>query len=255
MIAVEHLSKVFKVGKKQQKAENLKSSEVKAVDDVSFECHPGRVFSLIGPNGAGKTTTLRIIATILKPSEGRVSVAGHDVVDDPKGVKKNLGFLTGSTGLYERLTPDELITFFGKLYDMPKELLETRKKEFFDLLDIHPFANKKIGKLSTGMKQKVSIVRTMIHDPQVLVFDEPTSGLDVISSAAIIELIRRNRERGKTIIFSTHIMGEVELLADDIAIIHEGRIKYLDTFDGFRAQMQSSSLVEEFIRIVNEKGE
>ncbi len=255
MIAVEHLSKVFKVGKKQQKAENLKSSEVKAVDDVSFECRPGRVFSLLGPNGAGKTTTLRIIATILKPSEGRVSVAGHDVVADPKAVKKNLGFLTGSTGLYERLTPDELITFFGKLYDMPKERLETRKKEFFDLLDIHPFANKKIGKLSTGMKQKVSIVRTMIHDPQVLVFDEPTSGLDVISSAAIIELIRRNRERGKTIIFSTHIMGEVELLADDIAIIHEGRIKYLDTFDGFRAQMQSSSLVEEFIRIVNEKGE
>ena len=174
---------------------------------------------------------------------------------DPKGVKKNLGFLTGSTGLYERLTPDELITFFGKLYDMPKDLLEARKKEFFDLLDIHPFANKKIGKLSTGMKQKVSIVRTMIHDPQVLVFDEPTSGLDVISSAAIIELIRRNRERGKTIIFSTHIMGEVELLADDIAIIHEGRIKYLDTFDGFRAQMQTASLVEEFIRIVNEKGE
>ncbi len=255
MIAVEHLSKVFKVGKKQQKAENLKSSEVKAVDDVSFECRPGRVFSLLGPNGAGKTTTLRIIATILKPSAGRVSVAGHDVVADPKAVKKNLGFLTGSTGLYERLTPDELITFFGKLYDMPKDLLETRKKEFFDLLDIHPFANKKIGKLSTGMKQKVSIVRTMIHDPQVLVFDEPTSGLDVISSAAIIELIRRNRERGKTIIFSTHIMGEVELLADDIAIIHEGRIKYLDTFDGFRAQMQSSSLVEEFIRIVNEKGE
>jgi len=255
MIAVEHLSKVFKVGKKQQKAENLNSSEVKAVDDVSFECRPGRVFSLLGPNGAGKTTTLRIIATILKPTEGRVSVAGHDVQSDPKGVKKSLGFLTGSTGLYERLTPDELITFFGKLYDMPKALLEARKKELFDLLDIHPFANKKIGKLSTGMKQKVSIVRTMIHDPQVLVFDEPTSGLDVISSAAIIELIRRNRERGKTIIFSTHIMGEVELLADDIAIIHEGRIKYLDTFEGFRAQMQSSSLVEEFIRIVNEKGE
>ncbi len=255
MIAVEHLSKVFKVGKKQQRAENLKSSEVKAVDDVSFECRPGRVFSLLGPNGAGKTTTLRIIATILKPTEGRVSVAGHDVLSDPKGVKKSLGFLTGSTGLYERLTPDELITFFGKLYDMPKTLLETRKKELFDLLDIHPFANKKIGKLSTGMKQKVSIVRTMIHDPQVLVFDEPTSGLDVISSAAIIELIRRNRERGKTIIFSTHIMGEVELLADDIAIIHEGRIKYLDTFEGFRAQMRSSSLVEEFIRIVNEKGE
>ncbi len=255
MIAVEHLSKVFKVGKKQQRAENLKSSEVKAVDDVSFECRPGRVFSLLGPNGAGKTTTLRIIATILKPTEGRVSVAGHDVLSDPKGVKKSLGFLTGSTGLYERLTPDELITFFGKLYDMPKALLETRKKELFDLLDIHPFANKKIGKLSTGMKQKVSIVRTMIHDPQVLVFDEPTSGLDVISSAAIIELIRRNRERGKTIIFSTHIMGEVELLADDIAIIHEGRIKYLDTFEGFRAQMRSSSLVEEFIRIVNEKGE
>jgi len=255
MIVVDHLSKVFKVGKKQQKAENLKSSEVKAVDEVSFVCKPGRVFSLLGPNGAGKTTTLRIIATILKPTEGFVTVAGHDVLGDPKGVKKNLGFLTGSTGLYERLTPDELITFFGKLYDMPKELLQTRKKELFDLLDIHSFANKKIGKLSTGMKQKVSIVRTMIHDPQVLVFDEPTSGLDVISSAAIIELIRRNRERGKTIIFSTHIMGEVELLADDIAIIHEGRIKYMDTFNAFKAQMQSSSLVEEFIRIVKGKDE
>ncbi len=251
MIEVEHLSKKFKVSKKQQKAEHLPSHEVKAVDDISFVCHPGRVFSLLGPNGAGKTTTLRIIATILKPSEGEVRVNGYDVLLNPKEVKQNLGFLTGSTGLYERLTPNELVSFFGKLYDINRSVLEERKKELFDLLEIHPFANKRIARLSTGMKQKVSIVRTMIHDPKVLVFDEPTSGLDVISAAAIIDLIRRNRERGKTIIFSTHIMGEVELLADDIAIIHEGKLKYNDTFENFKNNMQSGSLVEEFIRIVN----
>lgn len=250
MITVNSLVKSYKVSKKQQKAENLPSTEVQAVKEVSFTCQPGRVFSLIGPNGAGKTSTLRVIATILKPTIGSVQVAGHDVVDHPRAVKRNLGFLTGSTGLYERLTPNELVVYFARLNDMDKQKFETQKDELFTLLDIHPFANKRIGKLSTGMKQKVSIARTMIHDPEVVVFDEPTSGLDVITASNIIDLIRRCREMGKTVIFSTHIMGEVELLSDDLAIIHEGELKYNDTYDNFRSQMQSDSMVEEFIRMI-----
>ena len=145
---------------------------------------------------------------------------------NPKKLEKKIGFLTGSTGLYARLTPDELIKYFADLYNIPKNEFEKRKNELYDLLDMHDFKGKRIGKLSTGMKQKVSICRTMIHDPEVVIFDEPTSGLDVITAENIIELIKDCKKQGKTVIFSSHIMSEVDLLCDDMAIIHKGKMLF-----------------------------
>ncbi|MEL6673696.1 MAG: ATP-binding cassette domain-containing protein [Bacteroidota bacterium] len=250
MIQIENLSKDFKLNKKQRQEMGINTPSVRAVDSVSFTCKPGRIFSLLGPNGAGKTTTLRMIATILQPSTGSIKVAGHDVVSAPNDVRARIGFLTGSTGLYQRLNANEVVKYFADLHGMDKNAFERRKDELFTLLDIHEFASKRIGQLSTGMKQKVSIARTMIHDPEVVVFDEPTSGLDVITSENIIRLIRDCKDQGKTVIFSSHIMSEVDLLCDDLAIIHKGKLRFLDTMEAFRAQNQQYTLTEAFIRTV-----
>lgn len=250
MIQVQSVSKVFTVTKQLKKELGIAGDSVKAVDNISFECKPGRIFSLLGPNGAGKTTLLRLIATILKPSSGNISVAGFDTVNSDRDVRQRIGFITGSTGLYERLTTNELIKYFADLYGVEKNVFEQRKRELFDILGIDGFSTKKIGQLSTGMKQKVSLVRTMIHDPEVIVFDEPTSGLDVIAAKNIIELIKRCKEQGKTVIFSSHIMSEVDLLCDDLAIIHKGKLLFNDTMDNFRKQMTTRNLTEEFIHIV-----
>ncbi len=252
MITVDNLSKIFSLSRSQRKEWGGNIRQLEAVKNISFTCKPGRVFSLIGPNGAGKTTTLRIIATILKPTVGRVEVDGLDVVKYPLEVKKKIGFLTGTTGLYDRLTPDELVEYFARLNDIDRKTFLRRKDELFTLLGIHEFARQRIGKLSTGMRQKVSIARTMIHDPEVVVFDEPTAGLDVITANHIIELVRSCRNQGKTVLFSTHIMAEVELLSDDIAIIHKGSIIRHSTFEEFKKSLGGKSMVEGFIQLINE---
>lgn len=251
MIKIHNLYKEFELNKQQRKELSTTDTKAIAVNNISFECKPGRVFSLLGPNGAGKTTTLRMISTIFKPTSGSIEIAGIDAISNPNEAKKKLGFLTGSTGLYARLTPNEMINYFGELYGVEKSELNKRKEYLYDLLDMHHFQNKRIGKLSTGMKQKVSICRTMIHDPEVVVFDEPTSGLDVITAENIIQLIRDCKMQGKTVIFSSHIMSEVDLLCDDLAIIHQGNLLYNDTMENFRAQMTEESLTGEFIKIVN----
>lgn len=251
MIRVEHLSKTFSLNSQQRKELNTTAHTVTAVDDLSFSCQPGRVHALLGPNGAGKTTTLRMLSTIFTPTSGRIFINDIDAVNDPQEARRHIGFLTGSAGLYARLTPNELIAYFGALYDVPKNELEGRKKKLFTLLDMHDFQNKRIGKLSTGMKQKVSICRTMIHDPQVVIFDEPTSGLDVITAENIIHLISDCKNQGKTVIFSSHIMSEVDLLCDDITIIHQGKLLFNDTMEAFRNQMEAPNLTAEFIRIVH----
>lgn len=251
MIEISKLRKEFIFSRKQKKEFNTKEASAIAVDDISFTCSPGRIFSLLGPNGAGKTTALRMISTIFKPTSGTINVAGVDAIKNPRDARRKIGFLTGSTGLYARLTPNELIKYFADLYQVSNEDFEERKDRLFTLLDMHDFKTKKIGKLSTGMKQKVSICRTMIHDPEVLIFDEPTSGLDVITAENIIQLIRDSKNEGKTVIFSSHIMSEVDLLCDDMAIIHEGKMLYNGTMNEFKDQMQAENLTEEFIRIVN----
>jgi sodium transport system ATP-binding protein len=250
MIQINNLVKSFtsKTGKGFKK----ETITVNAVNDVSFECKPGRIFSLLGPNGAGKTTTLRMIAGIINPTSGNAVVDNVDISQGNDEVKKRIGFLTGSTGLYERLNPDETLDFFGKLYKLPEPQYTERKEYLFEKLGINEFRKKRLGQMSTGMKQKVSIARTLIHDPEVLIFDEPTSGLDVITADSIIELIRESKENNKTVIFSSHIMSEVDLLCDDLAIISKGSIIFNDSFENFKKEMKADNLTQEFINRVKE---
>lgn len=250
MIIVKNLSKRFELTRKQKQETGNSQGSVMAVSDVNFTCQPGRVFTLLGPNGAGKSTTLRMLATMLKPTSGSIQVAGFDTVEAPEKVRAKIGFLTNTTALYERLTPNEIVKYYADLHGMENAAFIRRRDELFKLLGINEFAGKRIGKLSTGMKQKVSIVRTIIHDTEVVIFDEPTSGLDVITSRNIMQLIRDCRSQGKTVIFSTHIMGEVSLLSDDLAIISNGRLLFNDTYDNFLKQMTSRTIEDEFIKIV-----
>ena len=191
-----------------------------------------------------------MLSTVITPSSGTIEMGGINAITHPSEARRKIGFLTGSTGLYARLNAHELIDYFASLYDVPSKLLNERKKYLFDLLDMNEFAHKRIGKLSTGMKQKVSICRTMIHDPEIVIFDEPTSGLDVITAESIIQLIRDCKEQNKTVIFSSHIMGEVDLLCDKMAIIHKGEMKYQGTMKDFRNNMTEKSLTAEFIKTV-----
>lgn len=250
MIEVSQLTKSFSLSKKQRQELGTQARSVQAVDGISFTCQPGRIYSLLGPNGAGKTTCLRMIATILAPTSGEILVGGYSVKDAPNEVRRRIGFLTGSTGLYQRLTPEEIIRYFAQLYQLPPKVYQTRRDYLFSLLGIDEFASKKIAQLSTGMKQKVSIARTMIHDPEIVIFDEPTSGLDVITAENIITLIRDCKNQGKTVIFSSHIMSEVDLLCDDLAIIHRGKLCFSGTMQAFRDAHQGISLTEAFIRTV-----
>ncbi len=252
MITVEHLTKTFSVSRQQRRemGPGFSGSTIDAVRDITFTCKPGRVFTLLGPNGAGKTTTLRLIATMLRPTSGTITVSGVDVTKDPVAARKRMGFLTGSTGLYDRLTPDEIIRYYADLHGMDAQTFARRRDELFTLLGVHEFAGRRVGKLSSGMKQKVSIVRTIIHNPDVVVFDEPTAALDVVTSRSIIQMIKDCRTQGKTVIFSTHRMGEVSLLSDDLAIIHHGGLIFNGTFQDFQNQMKTASVEDEFVRLV-----
>lgn len=252
MIHVENLVKTFELNRQQRKELATKNTQVTAIDNISFTCQPGKIYSLLGPNGAGKTTTMRMLSTLYKPTSGSIQIAGIDAVKNPAQARKKIGFLTGSTGLYARLTPNELVKYFADLNGISKLEFEQRKAYLFDLLNMNEFQNKRIGKLSTGMKQKVSICRTMIHDPEVIIFDEPTSGLDVITAENIIQLIRDCKTQGKTVIFSSHIMSEVDLLCDDLAIIHKGKIVHQSSMEDFRKNKVTENLTSEFIHIINQ---
>jgi sodium transport system ATP-binding protein len=198
---------------------------VDAVSDISFECRPGSIFGLLGPNGAGKTTTLRILSTVLRPTSGHATIAGHDVVTHPAAVRSSIGFMSASTGIYDRMSAWELVEYFGRLYGMGREPLRARMELIFDWLKMNDFRDMLGAKMSTGMKQKVSIARTIVHDPPVLIFDEPTSGLDVLVGRVVLQKIIELRDMGKTILFSTHSMHEVEKLCSRVAIIHKGRLQ------------------------------
>ena len=254
MIDVQSVTKTYKLSKQQKKELQTNASSINAVNGISFNCKPGRIFSLLGPNGAGKTTTLRMMSTIIQPTSGDIIIAGKSIKTDPQQVRSKIGFLTGSTNLYDRLNPAETVEYFGRLHGMDLTVLKRRKDELFTQLGIHDFSKKRIGQMSTGMKQKVSIARSMIHDPEVVIFDEPTSGLDVITANNIIELIRRCKEANKTVIFSSHIMSEVDLLCDDLAIIDKGDLVYNDSMSNFRETYKNVSLTQAFIQLVNDRG-
>lgn len=208
--------------------------EVRAVDGVTFECCAGEIFGLLGANGAGKTTTLRMLATILQPTGGQASIMDHDVTAEPAAVRRSLGFYSASTALYPRLTARETLEFFARINSYPEERLRDRVAALIDRFGIIEYANARVDKLSQGMKQKVSIARTVVHDPHVLIFDEPTVGLDVLNALEMQRVIAEFRGEGKAIIFSTHIMSEAEKLCDRIAIIHRGKIYACNTLEGLR---------------------
>jgi len=227
-----------------------KRGEIHAVENVSFACQPGRVYGLLGANGAGKTTTLRMLATILEPSDGTATVAGYDIVAQPEKVRASVGFLSTATALYPRLTAQEMVEYFGRLNGLDEATLQRRVAEIFARLEMDGFRERRCDKLSTGMKQKVSIARTLVHDPPVMIFDEPTLGLDVMTARTILAFIRECRDRGKTVIFSTHVMSEVEKLCDTIGIIHDGKLLAEGTLAGLRAQHGEQDLEEIFVKVV-----
>ena len=244
MISVSGLTKTF-----QEK----KRGTFRAVDQVSFECRPGQVFGLLGLNGAGKTTTLRLLATMLRPDSGTAQVAGFDLLEQPDDVRRRIGFLTGNTGLYHRLTGRETLQYFGRLQGLTQSVVDERIERFARLLDMPSFLDVRVDKYSTGMKQKVSIARTLIHDPPVIILDEPTLGLDVLTSRAIVEFIRQAKADGKSVIFSTHIMWEAARLCDHIGVIHEGRMKKLATLDDLKRTYGTDDLDLIFVKIIEEK--
>jgi sodium transport system ATP-binding protein len=224
--------------------------EIRAVDGVSFEARAGEVLGLLGANGAGKTTTLRMLSTIIKPTSGQASVMGHDVIVAPAEVRRSLGFYSASTALYPRLTAKETIEFFASVNHYPKDRVAERVAWLIDRFNLSEYATARVEKLSSGMKQKVSIARTLAHDPPVLIFDEPTVGLDVLNALEVHQEIATLRDEGKTILFSTHIMSEAEKLCDRIAIIHAGRILACDTLEGLRSATGRHYLEDIFVDYV-----
>lgn len=241
MVRVQELRKHFRDPKQGVK---------KAVDGVTFEAHPGRIFGLLGVNGAGKTTVLRMLSTVLKPTSGSAEVAGHDVMASPAKVRASIGFMSTSTALYGRLTSREVIEYFGGLYGLEGARLKERVAYVTEKLQLEEFSDRLCDKLSTGQKQRVNIARTILHDPPVLFFDEPTAGLDVVMSQSVMEFIEEAKTQGKTIIFSTHIMSEVERLCDDVVVIHDGIVRGQGSVPELKAQTNEATLEKAFLNLV-----
>lgn len=228
---------------------------MRAVDGVSFDCAPGEIFGLLGANGAGKTTLMRMLSTVLSPTAGTATIAGHDVVRNPEGVRKSIGFMSSTTALYSRLTPREMILYMGRLYGLSGKHLEDRADEVIEMLEISGFQDRLCDKLSTGQKQRVSLARTILHDPPVLFFDEPTAGLDVLASLTIMDFIESKKAEGKTVVFCTHIMSEAERLCDRICVIHNGKIAAIGTFDELKKQTHEERLEKVFLDLVLPRNE
>ncbi len=243
MIQVEQLTKRF--------SDLRQPGGFVALDHVSFDVQPGEIFGLLGPNGAGKTTCLRILSTVFRPSSGTALVAGYDVATHPAEVRARIGFMSNNTGIYDRMTAYELVQYFGRLYGIPEDLLDQRIEHLFEQLQMQEIRDVLGSKMSTGMKQKVSIARTIVHDPPVLIFDEPTSGLDVLVARKVVEEIRGLRDQGKCIIYSTHIMREVEKLCHRIGIIYKGRLLALGTVAELQDRYQQPDMEALFFELID----
>jgi sodium transport system ATP-binding protein len=242
LVQAKSLTKIFYDGKR---------GDVVAASELSFECHAGTVFGLLGRNGAGKTTTLRMLATILVPTSGTAVVGGHDILREPAKVREKIGFLSGDTKLYDRLTGRETLRYFGRLAGIGDEALEARIEELRKQFDLADVLDLKVGKMSTGMKQKISVARVIIHNPSVLILDEPTLGLDVVNARATFDLIRQWKVGGKTIIFSTHIMTEAEKLCDELGIIEKGKLLAQGSPSELLRAHGGADLEDVFIRLVS----
>ena len=242
MIQVENLTKTFRDKARGQRA---------VVDHISFEVGDGEILGLLGPNGAGKTTTLRMLATLLKPTSGRAVVGGHDVTAEPAEVRRQIGFLSGDMGLYHRLTPREILRVFGRLNGLDEVRLRVRIEEAVAMLHMQDFMDTKVDQLSTGMRQRAALARTLLHDPPILILDEPTGGLDVPTARVIEEFIVQAKRSGKCILYSTHVMEEAEFLCDRIAVINEGRIRIIGTMSELKAVTGRERLREIFLDLLD----
>lgn len=231
ILKVENLTKSFKLSRKQQKLERTNLAVKVAVNDLSFTAYRGEIFGLLGPNGAGKTTTLRMLATLIKPDSGNAFIDGKSIVSDDYEVRKKIGFLTSELKLEEFFTPNYLYDFFSELYGVEHTVRDNRKRELFNKFGIDRFAEVKLGNLSTGMKQKVSLVISIVHDPDFIIFDEPTNGLDVLTAKVVTDFLEELRTQGKTVILSTHIFSLVEKLCDRVGVIIDGKLVALDTLE------------------------
>ncbi len=231
ILKVEGLKKSFKLTRKQQKSEGTNLSVKIAVNDLSFTAYRGEIFGLLGPNGAGKTTTLRMLATLIKPDSGNAFIDGKSIVTEDEAVRRKIGFLTSELKLEEFFTPNYIYDFFSELYGVEKHAAKQRKRELFSKFGIDKFAEIKIANLSTGMKQKISLVISIVHDPDFIIFDEPTNGLDVLTAKVVTDFLLELTSAGKTIILSTHIFSLVEKLCDRVGVIINGKLVALDTLE------------------------
>jgi sodium transport system ATP-binding protein len=257
MIEIAGLKKKFqvdnpkKLSESERKDPRLKGRFFHSVEEVNFKCEKGQVLGLLGPNGAGKTTTLRMLSTALKPDAGELKINGIDVVNQPLEIRRRIGFLSGSTGLYGRLTAKENIEYFGRLHKVNEAELQQRIKEISALLEMDEFLDRKADNLSTGMKQKTAIARSVIHQPEVVILDEPTTGLDIMATQTVLDFIRRLKEQGTPVIFSTHHLGEVEELADRVTVINLGNSVFDGTLAEFKALSATGELHRSFLSLLD----
>lgn len=241
ILSVEHLKKTFSLTKKQMKVNRTTNPKKIAVNDLSFKAYRGEIYGLLGPNGAGKTTTLRIIASLIKADEGDAFVEGVSVRQSPEQVRAKIGFLTSELKLEDFFTPSYLFDYFSQLHQVNEEEAKLRKEELFTKFGVDAFKEVKIADLSTGMKQKISLIISIVHNPDIIIFDEPTNGLDVITAKTVTDFLIDLKKQGKTIILSTHIFSLVEKLCDRVGIIINGKM----ILDGSLAELTKEKNIED----------
>ena len=248
VVNVKDLKKEFKISKRQRKIQQCRTNI--ALNGLSFEVNKGEIYALLGTNGAGKTTTLRILSTLLKPDDGKCYIDGVNVSEEPDKIRSKIGFLTSELKLDGFFTPNYLYDFFSDLYGVKSELRIVRKKELFNTLGIDKFAEVKVSNLSTGMKQRVAIAISLVHDPDIIIYDEPTNGLDIVSSKMVIDYLKELKTNGKTIIISTHIFEVVEKVADRVCIVINGNVEYEDSISRIKKE---KSLEDVFFEVYYSK--
>ncbi len=248
VLTVHNLVKAFPLSKKQQKIEQTGSATKIAVNDLTFSLQKGEMFGLLGTNGAGKTTTLRMIATLIKPNSGSITLEGVDAVRHPAEIRSKIGFLTSELKLEEFFTPNYMFDYFAKLHGVDPAVAARRKEQLFTCLGIHQFAEVRIGELSTGMKQKASIAVSLVHDPDIIIFDEPTNGLDIITAKAVTDFLIALKKTGKTLIISSHIFSLIEKTCDRVGIMVDGRMVFVDQVAHI---LRESNLEDKFFEIHN----
>ena len=250
ILIVQNLRKTFSLSKKQQKLERSNAKKKVAVDDLSFTAHRGEIYGLLGPHGAGKTTTLRMISTLIHPDSGDILVDGTSVVKEPEVVRGKIGFLTSELKLEDFFTPNYLFDFFSELHGVAPAVRDERKTRLFERFGIDKFAEVKVANLSTGMKQKLSLVISIVHDPEFIIFDEPTNGLDVLTAKVVTDFLLELKAMGKTILISTHIFSLIEKICDRVGIIVDGQMVCCDTLENLTGEQ---SLEDIFFEIYAER--